>query len=95
MTFDDLLLFGIVPILILSVIMAFARLLRGPSLSDRVVALDLISTLGIGLITIFAIATDQSEYLDVAAVMALTSFLGTIAFAFFIQERQERRARRL
>jgi multicomponent Na+:H+ antiporter subunit F len=88
MTFVDALLFGIVPVLILSVILAFIRLLRGPSLSDRVVALDLMSTLGIGLITIFAMATDQSEYLDVAAVMALTSFLGTIAFAYYIQERR-------
>ena len=88
MTFVDVLLFGIVPILIVCVILAFIRLLRGPSLSDRVVALDLMTTLGIGLITIFAMATDQSEYLDVAAVMALTSFLGTIAFAYYIQERR-------
>ena len=88
MTFSNVLIFGIVPILIFSVLLAFLRLLRGPSLSDRVVALDLMATLGIGLITILAMATDQSEYLDVAALMALTSFLGTIAFAYYIQERR-------
>jgi multicomponent Na+:H+ antiporter subunit F len=92
MSFADVLIFGIVPILGFSVMMAFVRLLRGPSLSDRVVALDLMSTLGIGIITIFAMATDQSEYLDVAAVMALTSFLGTIAFAYYIQERRVTRS---
>ena len=92
MTFADVMLFGIVPILSMAVVIAFIRLLVGPSLSDRVVALDLMTTLGIGIITIIAMATDQAEYLDVAAVMALTSFLGTIAFAYYIQERRVTRS---
>ena len=91
-TYADVLLFFIVPVLSIAVIVSFVRLLRGPSLSDRVVALDLMTTLGIGIITIIAIATDQGQYLDVAAVMALSSFLGTIAFAYYIQERRVTRS---
>ena len=88
MNFSDVLLYVIAPILFVAVMLSFIRFLKGPTIPDRVVALDLMSTLGIGLITVFAMATDQNEYLDVAALMALTSFLGTIAFAYYVHERR-------
>jgi multicomponent Na+:H+ antiporter subunit F len=68
--------------------MAFYRLLLGPSLADRVVAMDLITSLAVGVIALFAIATDTALLLDVIAVVALTSFLGTIAFAYYIEVRK-------
>lgn len=82
--------FFVLPVLALSVVMTFWRLLRGPSLPDRVVALDLMTTLGIGLIAAYAIATEQAIFLDVAIIVALISFLGTIAFAYYVQRRVER-----
>lgn len=78
--------FGL-PVLGLAVVLAFVRLVRGPSLPDRVVALDLIGTLSIGVIVVYAIAQDEPIFLDVAIVLALISFLGTIAFAFYVQRR--------
>jgi multicomponent Na+:H+ antiporter subunit F len=75
------------PILVSGVILAFARLLRGPSLPDRVIALDILSVLGIGIIIAFAIATDQPVFVDVASVLALVSFLGTVAFAAYVERR--------
>lgn len=74
--------------LMLGLVMAFYRLLIGPSLADRVVALDLVTSLAIGVIAMFAIATDTALLLDVIAVVALTSFLGTIAFAYYIEVRK-------
>jgi len=64
-------------------VLAFIRLLRGPSLPDRVVALDLMATIGIAFIAAYAVLTNQSVYLDVASVVALISFLATIAFAYY------------
>ncbi|HLA42990.1 MAG TPA: cation:proton antiporter [Aggregatilineales bacterium] len=87
MTLEDIGLYLVLPIIGLSVLMGFYRLLVGPSLPDRVVALDLMTTLGIGIIAFVAILTDQSVFLDVAVVLALTSFLGTIAFAYYIEQR--------
>ena len=75
------------PILVTGVILAFMRLLRGPSLPDRVIALDILSVLGIGIIVAFAIATDQPVYVDAASVLALVSFLGTVAFAAYVERR--------
>lgn len=87
MTLDDFALYVILPILVLAVVIVFARLVRGPSLPDRVVAIDLMNTLGIGIIATYSIATDQPAFLDVAIAMALLSFLGTVAFAYYIERR--------
>lgn len=85
MTVSDLALYGVLPILGIAMILALVRLLLGPSLPDRVVALDLMTSLGIGTIATYAIATEQAALLDVAIILALVSFLGTVAFAYYIE----------
>ncbi|MBW7866238.1 MAG: cation:proton antiporter [Candidatus Hydrogenedentes bacterium] len=67
-----------------ALILAVGRLLRGPTLPDRVVALDLISSLVVGIIVAYAVATDQAVYLRDAIVLAVISFLGTVAFAYYV-----------
>ena len=71
-------------ILVVAVVLAFVRLARGPSLPDRAVALDLIATIVIGLIGVYAVMTREARFLDLAVVLALIAFLGTVAFARFI-----------
>ncbi|MEJ2556898.1 MAG: cation:proton antiporter [Anaerolineae bacterium] len=87
MNLQDLALFLVLPVLSGAVILAFSRLVRGPSLPDRVVALDLMAMLGIGMIAVYAIATEQPVFLDVASVLALVTFLGTVAFAYYVEKR--------
>ena len=69
----------------LAILLAVLRLIRGPSLPDRVVALDLISILVAGATAIYAIATGLAVLLEVATVIALIAFLGTVAFAHYIE----------
>lgn len=76
--------------LCLAIFLAFVRLVRGPSLPDRVVALDLIAILAVGIIAAYDVATRQTVFLDVAIVLALISFLGTVAFARYLEERAAR-----
>lgn len=71
----------------LSFLLAFLRLAKGPSLPDRVVALELIASIVAGFIGVHAIDTGVSSYLDIAIVLALTAFLAAIGFARFIQVR--------
>ncbi|MET3114321.1 multicomponent Na+:H+ antiporter subunit F [Pedobacter sp. CG_S7] len=78
----------IFPILTLSVILAFIRLFKGPEIVDRVVALDLIITIGIGFITAYSIRSAQAVLLDVAMILALIAFLGTIAFSFYLDKKR-------
>lgn len=70
-----------------ALVLAFIRLVRGPSLPDRVVALDLISALAVGIISVSAIETGQRIMLEAAIVLALISFLGTVAFARYLERR--------
>lgn len=65
-----------------------ARLLSGPRLESRVVALDLLTIIGIGLIASYAVMTGETVFLDIAVVLALISFLGTIAFAYYLERPQ-------
>jgi multicomponent Na+:H+ antiporter subunit F len=74
-------------ILSLAFVMAFIRLVRGPDIADRVVAFDVMTTIGIGFITVYAVATEQSVFLDVASVVALVAFLATIAFAYYLNKK--------
>ncbi|MEM5788759.1 MAG: cation:proton antiporter [Syntrophobacteraceae bacterium] len=84
MTPQDIAMIISAPLLMLTIIFAFIRLVRGPSLPDRVVALDLMSTAAIGVISLYAISTNEPVFLDVALIVALVAFLGTIAFAYYI-----------
>ena len=74
----------------LALLLAFVRLAIGPSVADRVVALDLIGVLSVGIIILYSVATELPVFLDAAIALALVSFAGTIAFARYI----ERSARR-
>lgn len=77
-----------VAIVLLVIGMAFAllRLILGPSLPDRVVALDAIATMAVGALALTAISTNQSILLDVALAMALITFLGTVALAISLEK---------
>lgn len=87
MSLADLILFAVLPAMSLAMVLAFVRLVRGPTLPDRVVALDLIGTLGMGMIAVYAMARDLPVLVDVAIVLALLSFLGTVAFARYLERR--------
>lgn len=73
--------------LILALMLALIRLIRGPSLPDRVVALDLMGALTVGIIAVYDILTNRTVFIDVAIVIALTTFIGTLAFARHIEKR--------
>jgi multicomponent Na+:H+ antiporter subunit F len=70
-----------------SLLLVFGRLARVPSLSDRVIALDLIAVLAVGMIAMFALEAGQPVFLDAAIVLALVAFLGTVAFARYLERR--------
>ncbi len=67
--------------------LTFIRLVRGPTLPDRVVALDLMGVQAVGIIAAYSVATDEPVLLDAATVLALVGFLSTVAFARYVERR--------
>jgi multicomponent Na+:H+ antiporter subunit F len=65
------------------------RMLLGPSPADRVVSLDLITVLLIAMTSLLALHLDNAAYLDLGLVLALIGFLATVAFARYIEQRDD------
>ncbi len=68
-------------------VLVLVRLVRGPHATDRVVAIDALTLLGIGVIALLALSTGEAMLLDAAVVLALVSFLGTTAFILMFRRR--------
>lgn len=66
-----------------------ARLLVGPSLPDRIIALDGMLVVGISTIIVVAMDTGDGAYLPVAVVLTLVGFIGTSVIARFIEGQGE------
>lgn len=69
-----------------AMLLPLTRLLRGPRLIDRVVAIDLLASLSVGFIVIRAEATRVWLLLDIALGLGLISAIGTIAIGAFIEQ---------
>ncbi|MEI2297610.1 cation:proton antiporter [Ensifer sp. MJa1] len=63
------------------------RIIRGPTLPDRVLGLDMLVAIAIGLIAVVAVRTGFNLYIDIAIALGLVGFLATVAFARFILAR--------
>ena len=70
-------------LLLISIILALVRLIKGPAAADRIVALDLISILIVAFLAAYSIYAGETSFLDVAIGYALIAFLGTVALARF------------
>lgn len=73
-----------------SMMMSFLRVVRGPSLPDRIIALDLLASVVVGMLSIHAVRTGDHVYLTAGIALALISFIGTVALALFISRGQSR-----
>lgn len=67
-------------------VLTVARLIKGPTVPDRVVALDLIAILIVGLLGNYCVWTGRAEFLDLGIAFGLVVFLGTVAFARYLEK---------
>jgi multicomponent Na+:H+ antiporter subunit F len=85
--FETVLIYFAMPVLSASILLVFLRLLKGPTIEDRIVAFDLLTTIGIAFLSVYAIKTESTTILDVGIILALLAFLGTVAFAYYLERR--------
>ena len=70
----------------LASIFSMYRIFKGPSAADRVVAVDIMTTITAGLMVLFSLYYDRPIFLDVALVYAVLAFLGVIVFARYLED---------
>jgi len=66
------------------------RVVRGPSVADRMVALDTLLFVGAGALGLYIVATGDTTYLAVLVVAVLTAFISTVIVARYIEEETRR-----
>ncbi|MGB3026016.1 cation:proton antiporter [Paradevosia shaoguanensis] len=71
-------------LLMLALFAATIRIARGPTLPDRVLGLDVLTTVATGYIGVIAVRTGFMLYVDIAIALSLVAFLATVAFARYI-----------
>jgi multicomponent Na+:H+ antiporter subunit F len=71
-------------LLLAAMLLTVLRVILGPSLADRVLALDQLVSIAIGFIAVVVIMTGFHLYIDIALALALVGFLTTAAFARYI-----------
>lgn len=90
MTFLELCVNAGFVMVFLAVLLAVVRLALGPTLADRVVALDMLTVAIVAFCGLMAIRAEDAAFLDVALALALVGFLATVALARFAERRRIR-----
>ncbi|MDY8108365.1 cation:proton antiporter [Fulvimarina sp. 2208YS6-2-32] len=84
--FDYAINFGLI-LLGIAFFLTTVRIILGPTLPDRVLALDMLTSVSIGFIALIGIDTGFTLYVDIAIALGLVGFLATVAFSRFILAR--------
>ena len=86
--FEGPLLVKLINVSLFSSLFVLFRVIYGPSPADRVVAVDILGVLIIGLLALFGLFFDQGFFLDIALIWALLSFVASLAFAKILEGRR-------
>lgn len=71
-------------LLTLAVLLGLVRLVRGPTVLDRILAFDLIATSIVGMIALLSVKWRTPLYLELVLLFSLLGFVGTVAFVFHL-----------
>lgn len=76
-------------LLTLAIVCGLARLARGPTVIDRIVAFDLITTSAVGMIVLLSIQWKSAMYLELILIFSLLGFFGTVAFVYYLSRTED------
>lgn len=87
-TFLNIVLFLVFGMLLMAFLLAFIRMLKGPAVSDRIVAMDLIASITMAFILTYSILVQRAIYFDIVIVISLISFIGTVAISTYLKQKK-------
>ena len=82
----EMIVYVAVGMMMLAMLLAMVRFVKGPSVVDRVVAFDSLTVTSLVVISVIAALSNRMIYFDVAIVYGLLSFIGVIVVAKYIQK---------
>ena len=85
-TITQLLIIGSFAALLAALVLALIRLIRGPETGSMIIALDLIASIVMGYILLYSVVVDKVLYFDIAIVISLISFMGTVAISIYLRQ---------
>lgn len=86
-TFENTMMILSFSALLLALVFTFVRLVRGPSSSDRIISLDLVASVVMGFILLYSVLVNKGIYFDIAIVISLISFIGTISISIYLKQK--------
>ncbi len=84
---SDIVLIIAFSMLLAALLLAFIRLLKGPSINDRIAAMDLIASVVMGFVLVYSVIINKSIYFDIPVIISLISFIGTVAISTYLKNR--------
>lgn len=74
--------------LVLGLLLTGIRMVIGPGVADRFVALDMLTVLAIAITALTTLVTGRKEFLDIGLGLAVTGFVATVALAVFLERKE-------
>jgi multicomponent Na+:H+ antiporter subunit F len=81
-------LIKLINVSLFSALFVLYRVIRGPSPADRIIAVDILGVLIIGVLALLGLYYDQGFFIDIALIWALLSFVASLAFAKILEGRR-------
>jgi len=85
--YDGIILYKLINVILFCTLFVLFRVLFGPSPADRIVAVDILGILIVGLLALLGLVFDQSFFMDIGLIWALMSFIASLAFAKILEGR--------
>jgi multicomponent Na+:H+ antiporter subunit F len=80
------LIIGSFAALLTALVLALIRLIRGPETGSMIIAMDLIASIVMGYILLYSVVVNKVLYFDIAIVISLISFMGTVAISIYLRQ---------
>jgi multicomponent Na+:H+ antiporter subunit F len=87
-TFENTMMILSFSALLMALVITLFRLVRGPSSSDRIISLDLVASVVMGFILLYSVLVNKGIYFDIAIVISLISFIGTISISIYLRHKK-------
>lgn len=86
--YEGVLLIKLINVVLFLSLFILYRVMRGPTAADRIVAVDILGVLIIGLLALIGLFNDQSFFMDIGLIWALLSFIASLAFSKILEGRR-------